>query len=120
MVIILNAYDTIVADGYSFSDPWCKFTELRKVVAFANNTSLGFVDKNNQLVIEMISSLEFFSQTWKKLLTSSDRALNLSKCFWSIQYWSGGMDNHIFDQLQKTTQILFSTVEALAKHHWSP
>jgi hypothetical protein len=87
VVIILNAYDELAADGYSFSDPWNDLTELWKVFAFVDDTLLGFIDTCNRSLPEMIETLEGLAQTWERLLHCSGGALNLSKCFWSIQYW---------------------------------
>ena len=69
-VIMLNAYNTLANNGYSFSDPWNDYTELWKVFAFVDDTLLGFVDTKSRTVAQMIHSLETMAQTWERLLNS--------------------------------------------------
>ena len=87
VVVILNAYDEIANDGFAFTDPWNELTELWKVFAFVDDTSLGFTDYTGKSADEMIQTLEHLAQLWEKLLNTTGGALNLSKCFWSLQYW---------------------------------
>ena len=87
-VVLLNAFDKLADDGFSFRDPWHEFLAKWKVFAFVDDTSLGFVDPTHlQNVEQLTARIERSAQLWEKLLFISGGTLNLAKCFWSLQFW---------------------------------
>jgi hypothetical protein len=79
-VVLLNAFDKLADDGFSFRDPWNAFLAKWKVFAFVDDSYLGFVDPTNLQTIEQLTAcIERSTQLWEKLLFISGGTLNLSK-----------------------------------------
>ena len=110
-VLILNAFDCLADDGFSFQDPWQEIMEEWKVFAFVDDTSLGMTDNNNQLTVKSLtSSIQQSAKIWEQLLHTTGGALNLAKCFWSLQYWEWNKGRPQLREYQKhdPDMILYS------------
>ena len=86
-VILLNAFDQLVKEGFSFQDPWNQVSVHHKGQAFVDDTWRGLTVAPTTSYDDLVVKLETIAQTWERLLNISGGALNMSKCWWSIQFW---------------------------------
>ena len=93
VIILLNCLDRLSEEagipGLSFHDPWDEIFEAWRVGAFVDDTNQGVMDPEGKLAFEeLIEELRRAAQLWENLLSISGGALNLSKCSWTVQYWT--------------------------------
>ena len=93
VVILLNALDRMSNEesipGLAFHDPWRVISQAWRVGAFVDDTNQGVMDSSGDLSpSELVEQLRQAGQLWEKLLHISGGSLNLSKCSWTLQFWS--------------------------------
>jgi hypothetical protein len=78
---------TKLAHGIIFTDP--AGNELKRTMeAFVDDTDLAVNDAGQVLnPQELTTTLQTDAQHWEKLLFTSGRKLELTKCFFYLMYW---------------------------------
>jgi hypothetical protein len=88
VVVIMNTIDKVIADRTTFVSIDGTYRHERLMDAYVDDTALGISSATDEDMDSLIGKLEHIAQTWEQLLFYSRGALNLSKCSWSISYWT--------------------------------
>ena len=122
VVILLNALDRMSQEdeipGLDFSDPWSDFHAQWRVGAFVDDTNQGIMDLSGELSIdELVEQIRQSGQMWENLLHISGGCLNLSKCSWTLQYWTWINGRPHLLPLSTMDPPLVMTSGSSAEHH---
>jgi hypothetical protein len=89
VVVIMNTIDKVIADRTSFESIDGIYKHSRLMDAYVDDTAIGITSAaDDEDMDSLIEKIERTAQTWEQLLFYSGGALNLSKCSWSVCYWT--------------------------------
>ena len=122
VVILLNALDRMSKEddipALSFADPWAEIEAEWRVGAFVDDTNQGVTDPTGALPLEcLVEKLREAGQMWERLLHISGGSLNLSKCSWTLQYWSWKNGRPCLQPRLHTDPLLLMTSGDTLEHH---
>ena len=122
VVILLNSLDRMSTEdnipALSFADPWDDIRTSWRVGAFVDDTNQGVLDATGVLTIaELVEQLRCAGQLWESLLHISGGSLNLSKCSWTLQYWTWINGRPVLNPISTDDPALLMTSGANPAQH---